>query len=113
MKLGTQVSHNRLQERAIRVINRLQFITLDKLDKILYYIDKIFVYIVKFSRRVDFNIPLYIVEKGSIMPIVLVAVQQRSTRFADQRWLLDAGIKRIGPEWNQGQTPVYECVMQS
>ncbi len=37
------------------------------------------------------------------MPIVPVAVQQRSTRFADQRWLLDAVIKLIGPEWDQSR----------
>jgi len=31
------------------------------------------------------------------------AVESRSARFASQRWLLDAVIKLIGPEWNQSR----------
>ncbi|MBA2682099.1 MAG: alpha/beta hydrolase [Ktedonobacteraceae bacterium] len=37
------------------------------------------------------------------MPIVPVAVQKRVERFASQRWLLDAVIQFIGPEWDQSR----------
>lgn len=37
------------------------------------------------------------------MPILPYAVEKRSARFADQRWLLDAVIKLIGPEWDQSR----------
>lgn len=37
------------------------------------------------------------------MPVVPIAVQNRSTRFAEQRWLLDAVIKLTGPEWDQSR----------
>lgn len=42
--------------------------------------------------------------KGKItMPILPYAVEKRSARFADQKWLLDAIIKLIGPEWDQSR----------
>jgi dienelactone hydrolase len=37
------------------------------------------------------------------MPMNPFAVQQRSQRFADQRWLLDQVIRLGGPEWDQGR----------
>lgn len=37
------------------------------------------------------------------MPILPYAVEKRSARFADQKWLLDAVIKLIGPEWDQNR----------
>lgn len=37
------------------------------------------------------------------MPINPFEVQQRSQRFADQRWLLDVVIDLVGPEWDQGR----------
>ena len=41
------------------------------------------------------------------MPVNPFSVQQRDTRFADQRWLLDAVIKLIGPDWDQGRLEYY------
>ena len=37
------------------------------------------------------------------MPINSFDVAQRSGRFTDQRWLLDAVISLIGPEWDRGR----------
>lgn len=37
------------------------------------------------------------------MPVNSFATTQRSSRFADQRWLLDAVIDLVGPEWDQGR----------
>lgn len=37
------------------------------------------------------------------MPILPSLVERRTTRFADQHWLLDAVIKLIGPEWDQSR----------
>ncbi len=37
------------------------------------------------------------------MPINPFNTQQRSTRFTDQRWLLDVVIDLVGPEWDQGR----------
>ena len=37
------------------------------------------------------------------MPSVSFEIQRRVGRFKDQRWLLDAIIKLIGPEWDQGR----------
>lgn len=37
------------------------------------------------------------------MPVNPFQVQQRSRRFADQRWLIDAVIGLVGPEWDQGR----------
>ena len=37
------------------------------------------------------------------MPITSYDLQRRAARFRDQRWLLDAVIKLIGPEWDQNR----------
>ncbi len=37
------------------------------------------------------------------MPITSYDLQRRVARFRDQRWLLDAVIKLIGPEWDQNR----------
>ena len=37
------------------------------------------------------------------MPTLSHDLQRRETRFREQRWLLDAVIKMVGPEWDQNR----------
>lgn len=41
------------------------------------------------------------------MPVNPFSVQERDARFADQRWLLDAVIQLVGPDWDQGRLEYY------
>jgi len=43
------------------------------------------------------------------VPINPAHVQARDPRFADQRWLLDAVIRLIGPDWDQGRLEYYSA----
>ncbi len=37
------------------------------------------------------------------MPANQAAVEQRMKRWQEQRWLLDAVIRTVGPDWDQGR----------
>ena len=41
------------------------------------------------------------------MPSQPIEVIKRSSRWAAQRWLLDAVIGLVGPEWDQGRVAYY------
>lgn len=41
------------------------------------------------------------------MPSQPIDVVKRSSRWAGQRWLLDAVIGLVGPEWDQGRVAYY------
>ena len=43
------------------------------------------------------------------MPTNAHDILLRDTRFADQRWLLDAVIDAVGPEWDQGRLQYYSA----
>ena len=45
------------------------------------------------------------------MPTVSYATQRRVDRFRDQRWLLDAVVKLIGPEFDQSRLHYYSAPM--